>query len=231
MSTAAILVAAGQSRRMGFDKLFAQLGSEPVLAHSMRTFQNAACVDEIIVVTAVENDSVIRQWAEQGGFTKVTRIVPGGKLRHLSVMNGLQSVAPETDYVAVHDGARPLLAESDLERCLKLAKVHGAAACARRITDTVKRVDGSHRVTGSVDRSNLWAMETPQIFEINLIRNAYAFVLKQDTLVTDEVSAVEMIGEAVHLSENLRPNLKITFPQDLELASHLLQMAQQPCSV
>ncbi|NCF92659.1 MAG: 2-C-methyl-D-erythritol 4-phosphate cytidylyltransferase [Verrucomicrobiaceae bacterium] len=231
MSTAAILVAAGQSRRMGFDKLFAELGSTPVLAHSLRTFQKAGCIDEIIVVTSNDKLSMIADWTNDHGLTKLTRVIPGGSLRHLSVMEGLKAVHPKTKFVAVHDGARPLLAVSDLERCCKLAKTHGAAACARRITDTVKRVDGNHRVTGSVDRTNLWAMETPQIFDLQLLMNAYDFVCTQNALVTDEVSAAELLGEAVHLSENLKPNLKITFPQDLELATQLLAMSDKPsCS-
>lgn len=227
MSTAAILVAAGQSRRMGFDKLFTRLGSMPVLAYSLQAFQEAPCIDEIIVVTSAERQTMIEDWITSHGLTKLSKVIPGGRLRHLSVMEGLKSVDPRTNFVAVHDGARPLLAVSDLERCCELAKRHGAAACARRITDTVKRVDGNHRITGSVDRTNLWAMETPQIFDRQLLTNAYNFVCKQDALVTDEVSAVELLGEPVHLSENLKPNLKITFPQDLELATHLLAMADK----
>ena len=231
MSTAAILVAAGQSRRMGFDKLFAELGSAPVLAHSLGTFQEADCIDEIVVVTSDDKLTMIEDWTTSHGLTKLNKVIPGGSLRHLSVMEGLRAVDPKTNFVAVHDGARPLLAVSDLERCCELAKTHGAAACARRITDTVKRVDGNHRVTGSVDRTNLWAMETPQIFDLQLLKNAYDFVCKQDALVTDEVSAVELLGEAVYLSENLKPNLKITFPQDLELATQLLAISEQPsCS-
>lgn len=226
MSTAAILVAAGQSRRMGFDKLFAELGDRSVLAHSLQTFEDSPCIDEIIVVTSEERRPTIEAWAKDYQWKKLSHVVLGGRLRHLSVLEGLKIVASTTEYVAVHDGARPLLAASDLERCCVLAKEHSAAACARKITDTVKRVDGNHRVTGSVDRTNLWAMETPQVFDLQLLLSAYDFVCKQDALVTDEVSAVELLGEGVYLSENLKPNLKITFPQDLELATHLLEIGK-----
>lgn len=222
MGTAAIVVAAGQSRRMGFDKLFAELGPFPVLGHSLRTFQGAACIDEIIVVTAPEKESLVRDLAAGMNLTKLKQVIPGGQFRHHSVRQGLAEVSDPEGFVAVHDGARPLLTESDLHRCWTLAQQHGAAACARRITDTVKRVDGHHRVTGSVDRSNLWAMETPQIFSCPLLLRAYDLILQQDRLVTDEVSAVETLGEPVILSEALHPNLKITFPQDLDLAIHLL---------
>lgn len=223
MATAGIIVAAGQSRRMGFDKLFAILGQQPVLAHSLHTFQNASCIDEIIVVTAPGNAPMIESWVSEGGLTKLTQVVPGGQWRHHSVQRGLEAVSDKAGFVAVHDGARPLIAESDLLRCWHLAQTHGAAACARRITDTVKRVDGHHRVTGSVDRTNLWAMETPQIFDYQLLLRAYETVTQRGQLVTDEVSALESLGEPVILSETMKPNLKITFPQDLELAAHLLQ--------
>ncbi len=226
MATAAIIVAAGQSRRMGFDKLFAPLGPRPVLAHSLHTFQQATCIDEIIVVTAKENESTLRHWAEEYALSKLTHIVPGGRQRHHSVQAGLEKVSDATGYVAVHDGARPLIAMGDLQRCWQLAQEHGAAACARRITDTVKRVDGHLRVMGSVDRTNLWAMETPQVFDYQRLLRCYAHVAEQDQLVTDEVSALELMGETVILSENLKPNLKITFPQDLEIAAHLLQTTE-----
>lgn len=224
-ATAAIIVAAGNSRRMGFDKLFAPLGPRPVLAHSVYTFQASPDITEIIVVTSAENEPIIREWESHAPLTKLTAIVPGGRQRHHSVQAGLDQVSEGIEYVAVHDGARPLIDPQDLARCCQLAQEHGAAACARRITDTVKRVDGNHRVMGSVDRSNLWAMETPQVFERQLLQRCYEHVLRQDHLVTDEVSALELLGEKVILSENLKPNLKVTFPQDLEMATQLLQLA------
>ena len=210
---------------MGFDKLFAELTGKAVLAHSLQTFQSASCIDEIVVATSEERVDLLRSWREPHSLSKLTQVVTGGRLRHHSVMEGLKALGGDVRYVAVHDGARPLIDQEDLARCLELAQKHGAAACARRITDTVKRVDGNHRVTGSVDRTNLWAMETPQVFDRKLLESAYEHVCKQDAVVTDEVSALELIGEPVHLSESLKPNLKITYPQDLELATHLLAAA------
>ncbi len=222
MATAAIIVAAGQSRRMGFDKLLALLNDQPVLAQTILRFESCPCIDEIIIVAGPERAVLIREWIADRPETKVSHIVPGGEWRHQSVMNGLDQVAPGTTHVAVHDGARPLIHPDDVAQCHLLAQKHGAAACARRVTDTVKRVDGNHRVTGSVDRSNLWAMETPQIFAVDLLRHAYAKVRETQAVVTDEVSAVEMLGEPVFLSENQHPNLKVTFPQDLQWAARLI---------
>ncbi len=226
MATSAIIVAAGQSWRMGFDKLMATLGSRPVLLHSLQTFQQAPCIDEIILVTSEAHATTVEPWTETYGLSKLTHVVPGGLLRHHSVKQGLAAVSDQSGLVAVHDGARPLIDPEDLERCWAEAQRHGAAACARRITDTVKRVDGQHRVTGSVDRTNLWAMETPQIFAYPLLARAYRHVEEQDQLVTDEVSALELLGEPVILSKNVHPNLKITFPQDLQLAAHLLKLGK-----
>ena len=209
----------------------APLCQRPVLLHSLQTFEASPCIDEIIVVTAETHFPVIRQWAQEEPLTKLTQLVPGGDLRHHSVQSGLAAVSDSEGLVAVHDGARPLIDPEDLKRCWNLAKKHGAAACARRITDTVKRVDGQHRVMGSVDRTNLWAMETPQVFAVPLLVKAYQQVERQAQLVTDEVSAMELLGEPVILSENLKPNLKITYPQDLELAAQLMALHRHAASV
>lgn len=222
MHTAAIIVAAGQSRRMGFDKLLAKLGTRPVLAHTIQAFQESPCIDEIIVVSSSDRHFEISQFQTFYQLTKVAQIIPGGRQRAHSVAKGLKSISDACDLVAVHDGARPLIALQDIQRCWDLAVEHGAAACARRITDTVKRADANHQVTGSVDRTNLWAMETPQMFSRTLLERAYDYVLERQLLVTDEVSAVEVLGEPIMLAECSKPNLKITYPQDLELAQRLL---------
>jgi len=212
----AIIVAAGSSRRMGFDKLFAKLAGKPVLAHSVRTFAEHSEIGELIVVCSESNLEDVRALAPESA-----RLVLGGAERHLSVWNGLEALSADSTLVAIHDGARPLIDAETISRCLKTAREKGAAACARRVTETMKRADAEGRVTGSVDRENLWAMETPQCFHVELIRRAYREVLAGHKLVTDEVSAVEALGETIYLVENTRPNLKITYPADLELAARL----------
>ena len=225
----AIIVAAGTSQRMGFDKLFADLGNRPVVAHSVAAFQACASVDSIVLVTRPEKKAVFQELARTEGWTKLHAVLSGGAQRHLSVWNGLQTLTDSPDdslrqFVAVHDGARPLVTSDMIERCLDLAKEVGAACCAAPVCDTLKRADANRHIAGSVDRTNLWAMQTPQIFSLPLLRRAYQEVIDAGQTVTDETSAMEAIGQPVALLNSGDLNLKITFPQDLELARHLLAM-------
>ncbi|MES2469847.1 MAG: 2-C-methyl-D-erythritol 4-phosphate cytidylyltransferase [Verrucomicrobiota bacterium] len=220
--TSAIIVAAGSGTRMGFDKLLASLGGAPVILHTLRAFQTCPEVDEIVVVASPDRQEVIQRLADDAGLTKLRAFVPGGAERHLSVWAGIQAVAAECDYVAVHDGARPLIHPSQISRCLAKARETGAAASARPVSETLKRADGSGRVCGSVDRAGLWIMETPQVFARPLLIDAYEAVLREGVLVTDEVSALERLGHPVWLVDNPTPNPKITWPPDLAVAERLL---------
>ncbi len=220
--TSAIIVAAGSGTRMGFDKLLASLGGAPVILHTLRAFQTCPEVDEIVVVASPDRQEVIQRLADDAGLTKLRAFVPGGAERHLSVWAGIQAVAAECDYVAVHDGARPLIHPSQISRCLAKARETGAAASARPVSETLKRADGSGRVCGSVDRAGLWIMETPQVFARPLLVQAYEAVLREGLLVTDEVSALEGLGHPVWLVDNPTPNPKITWPPDLAVAERLL---------
>ena len=225
----AIIVAAGTSQRMGFDKLFADLGGRPVVAWSVAAFQACAAVDGIVLVTRPEKQEIFHELARTEGWTKLRAVLPGGTQRHLSVWNGLQTLAAEGTaggYVAVHDGARPLVTPDIITRCLDLARTAGAACCASPVTDTLKRADAHGRIASGVDRTNLWAMQTPQIFAADALVQAYRAVMDAGEAVTDETSALERIGQPVALLDSGDFNLKITYPQDLELARHLLAMRQ-----
>lgn len=222
--TSAIIVAAGSGTRMGFDKLLASLGGVPVILHTLRAFQACPEVDEIVVVASPDRQEVIQRLADDAGLTKLRAFVPGGAERHLSVWAGIQAVAAESDYVAVHDGARPLIHPAQISRCLAKARETGAAASARPVSETLKRVDEAGRVCGSVDRSGLWIMETPQVFARPLLVQAYEAVLREGVLVTDEVSALERLGHPVWLVDNPTPNPKITWPPDLAVAERLLPL-------
>jgi len=215
-SCSAILVAAGSSRRMGFDKLAAPLGGLPVLRRALEAFLAVDSIAEIIVVGPEA------RWKLLDGmrFSKPVKRVDGGMTRQESVAAGLAEVT--SDYVAVHDGARPLISPEDIARCVEAAFVHQSVALARRVTETLKRSDAHDCNVASVSREHLWCMETPQVFATRLLRAAYTKVSSANLTVTDEVSALEAIGVKVKFIESRHPNLKITTPADLALAEAYL---------
>ncbi len=204
-----IIVAAGTSQRMGFDKLMAPLHGIPVLAHSVQIFLKSPLVSEVILVS---NQARFDQLAIKDDRLKLTS---GGKNRHDSVSHGIEAVSADSLFIAVHDGARPFITLEQIHKTYEAAKIHGAAASATRITDTVKRSNADQFVTESICRDHLWAMETPQIFKAELLKKSYLHIAQTGQLVTDEVSALELIGIPTYLVENLTSNTKITFPHDL----------------
>ena len=226
----AILVAAGDSRRMGFDKLFATMAGTLVIAHTIRAFEEAKCVDAIIVVAREDRHEEIKTIVCEENFQKIRSIIPGGKYRQDSVRAGLDHLDSFTKYVAVHDAARPLVTAEQIERVLQQCANYGAAALAEPIKDTLKRADTDLLVSDSVDRHQLYAMQTPQIFERQLIEEAYRAVYAEDLLVTDEVSAVERLGRKVVLVLNDDFNFKITYPRDLPLAEFVLKRRKEPAA-
>lgn len=224
----AIIVAAGASQRMGFDKLLALLGDKPVLVHTLDAFEQTNCVEEIILVARAERLAEFQELVKQSGYKKVRDVVAGGEHRQDSVRAGLERLSLETTYVAVHDAARPLVMPEQIERVFAMAREHGAAALAEPITDTLKRADEKQFVTGGVAREGLYAMQTPQIFSKKLLVDAYAGVAANNLSVTDEVSAVEHLGAKVMLVPNGEFNVKITFPRDLLLAQSALMRRSPP---
>jgi 2-C-methyl-D-erythritol 4-phosphate cytidylyltransferase len=234
----AIIVAAGSSQRMGFDKLFATIAGKPIIAHTLRAFERASSVSEIIVVARKDRHDEIRKISHAEYFKKVRSIVAGGERRQDSVRAGLHRLNIDAKYVAVHDAARPLIAPEQIERVFEQCVIHGAAALAEPINDTLKRGDvvsirsRSHHagqtkqvimVTGSVDRHQLYTMQTPQVFERALIEEAYRAAETKNLSLTDEVSAVEQFGRKVVLIPNDDFNFKITYPRDLALGEFVLK--------
>jgi 2-C-methyl-D-erythritol 4-phosphate cytidylyltransferase len=216
----AIIVAAGSSRRMGFDKLAALLDGRSVLRRSIDAFLESPDVAEIIVVCPPD------RWADlklPPDLPKPVRRADGGTERQHSVANGLAVLSPDATHVAVHDGARPLVSPADISRCHAAALDHGAAALARRVSETLKRSSPDDFSAAPVSREHLWFMETPQIFETSLLFEATAAVRDQSLIATDEVSALEAIGHPVKLIESSKPNPKITTPADLPLAEAILR--------
>ena len=216
-------MAAGSSRRMGFDKLTADLGGQPVLARTLGVFNACPAVDSIVLVCSASAQQELEQIARAAAPQKLRAVVTGGAHRHLSVAEGLGCVADDAAMIAVHDAARPLVTCGMIERCLEAARNSGAAACARPVTDTLKRVNDERFIIESVDRAKLWSVETPQIFRADLLRHAYEEIIATGGYVTDETSAVQAAGAPVALVETPEWNGKITFPADLELARVILR--------
>jgi len=234
----AIIVAAGSSQRMGFDKLFATIAGKPLIAHTLDAFERASSVNEIIIVAREDRHDEIRKIRRAGSFKKVRSIIAGGKRRQDSVRAGLNRLNAGARYVAVHDAARPLIGPEQIERVFEQCLIHGAAVLAEPINDTLKRADvdpipsRSHRgretekaivVTGSVDRHQVYVMQTPQVFERALIEEAYRVAHAENVLLTDEVSAVERFGRQVVLVLSNDFNFKITYPRDLALGEFVLK--------
>lgn len=217
----AIIVAAGKSERMGAgtDKAFLNLGPKPVLAWSLLAFERCTDVDQIVVVVRKDQLVATKALARMFGISKVRSVVAGGAKRQDSVLNGLKEVDADARIVVVHDGARPCVKPETIAETVKVAKRVGAAVVGCHIWDTVKYVEKGTMVTRTEDRAKLWAVQTPQAFSASLIRRAYAEVVKRKADVTDDASAVELLGEPVKIVETNAPNLKITTVEDLQLAA------------
>lgn len=218
----AVIVAGGSSRRMGFNKLTADLEGRPVLAWSLAAFEECRDIDAIVLVCSASARAELEEIARAAATTKLKAVVEGGAHRHLSVAEGLDAVPTDASMIAVHDAARPLVDCAMIDRCLEAARNSGAAACARPVSDTLKRINDEGFIVESVDRANLWAVETPQIFRAALLRHAYADVIATGGYVSDETSAVQAAGAPVELVDTPEWNGKITYPADLELARLVL---------
>lgn len=222
--TSAIVVAAGTSQRMGFDKLTAKLAGCPVFIRTLQRFEICSEVKEIILVAHPDRVKQFGSLVADFGLSKVHRVVAGGEQRHLSVAAGLQATSLTADLVAVHDGARPLISPEVISLAIREARECGAVSVAAPIVETLKRADEDRRVVGSVERFGLWTMQTPQVFRRGWLIRAYETVLAGGISVTDEVSAVQTAGFPVKLLTNPGWNLKITYPRDLDLAQILFNL-------
>ena len=210
-----VVVAAGQASRMeGIDKILCPMGGEAIVLRSVAPFQACGLVDEIVIVTREDLMAPVGTLCSQKGYDKVKRLVRGGASRPESVMAGLEACDPAADLIAIHDGARPFVTEEIIEETIRAARKHHAAAPAIPVKDTIKRaVHGV--VTETPDRAELFAVQTPQIFDAALIKGAVGKALQEGAPVTDDCSAVERIGFSVVLTQGSEENIKITTPRDL----------------
>jgi 2-C-methyl-D-erythritol 4-phosphate cytidylyltransferase len=220
----ALIVAAGKGTRMGpsVDKLFLELAGCPVVVHTWRRFAEVKCVDELVIVVRDGMQSAFAELAEKFQLRKPFRLVAGGAERQDSVWNGLQAVSADCEIVAIQDAARPCTSAALIEATVVAARESGAAVAAQPVTDTIKESDDGKLIGRTLDRSRLWAVQTPQTFHIEIIRHALAEVRKKGLHVTDDTAACELIGQPVTLVASAEPNPKVTRPEDLAFIERLL---------
>ena len=225
---AALVAAAGSSSRMGgVNKLMEELDGMPVLARTLTALERAELVDEIIIATREEEIVTISELCRTYGITKCTKVVRGGESRVRSVMRAAVEASPKTGFLAVQDGARPLVTPELIDRVIREAHRCNAAAPAIPVKDTVKTVKDGEVVDATLDRSLLRAIQTPQVFSADLLKAALQNALEKDLPITDDCSAVEELGKMVYLVEGDEENLKITTPTDLILARALLRAREE----
>lgn len=217
----AVIVAAGTASRMGgIDKIMAPLGGEPVILRTIRAFQESEVIREIVIVTRTDLIDPIMELCRD--FDKVQAVVCGGSSRPESVEHGLSALSKKVKLVAIQDGARPLVSWQIIDRTVRAAHSYGAAAPAIPVKDTIKQTQSGF-VVDTPDRSTLRAVQTPQVFDKDLLRAALEAAAKKNVPITDDCSAVELMGATVRLVEGEERNIKITTPMDLKIAELLLE--------
>ena len=223
-SLSAVVVAAGRSQRMGFDKLLTPLGGMPLLLHTLERLLKTELPSEIVLVVRpgaeTEMQAVVAPLNEKGNI----RLVPGGAQRQDSVQAGLQAVSDSSEYVMVHDAARPFVTKELIDIVLAAAKLSDAAVCGAPCSDSLKEVAEDGLVTQTIDRAKLWTVQTPQIFRTSLLLEAYATALQSGETFTDDTAVVEKMGHPVRIVLYNGINLKVTTPADWKLADAYLRL-------
>jgi len=222
-----VIAAAGKGTRMeiGQNKQYLEVAGMPVLARTVRVFEECSRVDEIVIVANKDDVAYcIKNIVDRFGFKKVKSVVAGGETRQQSVFNGLLSVSAGSDLVLIHDGARPFIDEAGICSCIDAAKEFGAACAAVPVKDTIKSGDGMGFVTETLDRSSLWSIQTPQAFLYNRIMEAHRKAAEERFEATDDASLVEWLGYRVKLVMCSYYNIKITTKEDLAYAEAIARL-------
>lgn len=221
----AIIVAAGKGTRMGpnVDKLWLEVAGRPVVAHTWQCFDAAPEIAEIILVVRAGMQVHFQALAKQFPVQKPFRLVVGGAERQDSVWNGLEALTPATTIVAIQDAARPCTSQELIADAIAAARETGAAVAAQPVTDTLKETADGKFISCTVDRSKLWAVQTPQTFRVEVIRHAIAAARARNLSLTDDTAACELVGQPVQLVKSAAPNPKVTVPADLPFIESLLR--------
>lgn len=219
----AIIVAAGQGKRMGTteSKQYLHIQDKPILVHTLERFEQVESISEIILVVGADDTLRCEQWKNQFQLSKIKTIVAGGTERQHSVHIGLQYATNE--YVMVHDGVRPFVSIDAISRCTEKAMQEGAAVLAVPVKDTIKQVDDFGTIVATPDRKSLWAIQTPQAFRRDWLLEAHERAANDNYIGTDDAMIVEWIGKQVVVVPGEYTNIKITTPEDLPWAEHLLR--------
>ncbi len=225
---AAIVPAAGSGTRMRMNtkKQFFALAGTPLVGYALKTMEASPAVQDIVIVVSPGEEGYCRGAViEKLGLNKITAIVPGGKERQGSVYNGLLALSPDTDIVIVHDGVRPFFSLDILDKVIAAAQTHGAATCAMPAKDTVKLANEDNFVTGTLPRNRTWLAQTPQAFCYSLIMEAHRRARDEGLLATDDTALVEFLGRRVKIVTGSYENIKITTPEDLDMAMAIIKAA------
>lgn len=222
----AVVVAAGASARFGGDKMTALLCGEPVLAHSLAVLETCESVSEIVLVAPPDRVQEFAELCDKYGFQKVTKVVMGGETRVASALSGVTETDRRAKLIAIHDGARPLVTRKIVEDTIRSARWYKAAVAAVPAKDTVKLAE-KDIITETPTRAACFSAQTPQVFEPALIKGALTNALEKDLPVTDDASALEVLGFPVHLAEGSEENIKITTPLDLRLAEAIIEARKE----
>lgn len=217
-----VVLAAGSSQRMGYDKITASLKGQPVILRTLCAFESAECVSEIIVVTRKESIAEISDIVHSAGLKKVCKVVEGGNTRVESSNIGVFHCDKNAKLIGIHDGARPLVTEDLILRCAKGARTNHACVPGVAPTDTIKQINAKNEVVSTVPRDKTRLIQTPQIFDAALIKGALTKALDENWSITDDASAVEKMGIRIHVVEGSRDNIKLTNPIDFYLAEKIL---------
>lgn len=224
MKTYALILGGGSGRRMGADtnKVFIPIRGIPVIVRAAVPFTGIC--DGAVIVSRPEETDMMETLVQRFGLSRfVLRVVAGGETRQASVWNGLQALPEDAEIVMIHDGARALVTEDVIARALKSAREHGSGIASVAVGDTIKRVDENGSVEETLNRENLRAMQTPQAFQVKLIRNAHVAAHKDNYIATDDAALLEHAGIRVHVTEGSLRNIKLTTAIDLQLANAILE--------